>query len=99
MLDNERIRQINELFYNSVNHKDMSNQDMTTLRAMQAELDRLIRHKEEESFKERVNKVKEELTKLAKDFPTMAIYLDVEVEGMEEEKDILSYLDAWRWEK
>lgn len=99
MLSNDCIRQINELFYNSVNNKDMSNQDMATLRAMQKGLDSLIEHKRETEFKERVNKVKEELTKLAKDFPTMAIYLDVEVEGMEEEKNILNYLDAWRWEK
>lgn len=99
MLTNDRINQINELFYACVNNKSMSNQDMTTLRTLARELDLLIEHKKETEFNERVRKVKEELASLAKDFPTMAIYLDVEVEGMEEEKDILNHLDAWRWKK
>lgn len=53
MMNSDRIRQINELFYNSVNHKNMSELDMTTLKAMKAELDRLIRYREDEDFKER----------------------------------------------
>lgn len=98
MLSNERVRQINDFFYNVASKNDVSKNDLTTLRAMAKELDLLIQHKRETEFKERVDKVKEELAQLAKDFPTMSIYLDVEVEGMEEEKDLLSYLDAWRWE-
>lgn len=99
MLSDERVRQINDFFYNVASKDDVSKNDLTTLRAMAKELDLLIGHKREVEFKERVSKVKEELAKLAKDFPTMSIYLDVEVEGMEEEKDILNYLDAWRWEQ
>lgn len=78
MLSDERVRQINDFFYNVASKDDVSKNDLTTLRAMAKELE----HKRET-----------ELAKLAKDFPTMAIYLDVE-----EEKDILNYLDAWRWE-
>ena len=99
MLTNDRINQINELFYACVNNKSMSNQDMTTLRTLARELDLLIEYKKETEFNERVRKIKGEVADLAKDFPTMAIYLDVEVEGMEEEKDILNHLNAWRWKK
>lgn len=99
MLSNDCIRQINELFYNSVNHKDMSNQDMATLRAMQKGLDSLIRYKEEEDFKERTRKLKEELLAFSKDYPSASIRFEIEVEGITEDVDFLDHINTAIWEK
>lgn len=99
MLSNDCIRQINELFYNSVNHKDMSNQDMATLRAMQKGLDSLIRYKEEEDFKERARKLKEELLAFSKDYPSASIRFEIEVEGITEDVDFLDHINTAIWEK
>lgn len=99
MMNSDRIRQINELFYNSVNHKNMSELDMTTLKAMQAELDRLIRHKEEEDFKERARKLKEELIAFSKDYPSASIRFEIEVEGITEDVDFLDHINTAVWDK
>lgn len=99
MMDNDRIRQINELFYNNVNHKNMSELDMTTLKAMQAELDRLIRYREDADFKERTRKLKEELLAFNRDYPGASIRFEVTVEGITEGVDFLDHINTAIWTK
>lgn len=99
MLSEDRIREINELFYNSLKSKDLSNQDMTTLKAMQKELDLMIREKEEQDFKARVTMLQGMIAKFKEDYPFAEIRVDVEIDDVSEEVDILNLFKDWVWTK